>query len=125
MKKGSRLDGCLLVTDLSTVNALTYARDSIKGNIIKHRYYFSVILKSAQSLIINLVFNHYLMFLAFTNLNFFLAIQKMAIRNPEYVSGFICQRRFMDDPAFLYWTPGNELLLLGHSEMLKRYIILV
>ena len=33
----------------------------------------------------------------------------MALASPDVVSGFICQKRPSDNPAFLYWTPGvNE-----------------
>lgn len=33
---------------------------------------------------------------------------EMAKKCPSVVSGFICQKRCADDPAFLYWTPGES-----------------
>ncbi|KAI1719833.1 orotidine 5'-phosphate decarboxylase / HUMPS family domain-containing protein [Ditylenchus destructor] len=34
---------------------------------------------------------------------------RMAKENSRFVSGFICQKRCLDDPSFFYWTPGVNL----------------
>uniref|UniRef100_A0A0N4ZTC9 Uridine 5'-monophosphate synthase n=1 Tax=Parastrongyloides trichosuri TaxID=131310 RepID=A0A0N4ZTC9_PARTI len=35
--------------------------------------------------------------------------KKMALENNDSVSGFITQKRCLEDPMFLYWTPGVNL----------------
>ncbi|CEF62977.1 Uridine 5'-monophosphate synthase [Strongyloides ratti] len=41
--------------------------------------------------------------------NYIEKTKKMAIDNSDSVSGFITQKRCLDDPSFLYWTPGVNL----------------
>ncbi len=45
---------------------------------------------------------------------------KMAVDNPEFVFGFICQRKLVEDPGFLHFTPGVKLAV-GTDSLGQQY----
>ena len=45
---------------------------------------------------------------------------KLAIEYPDFVMGFICQERFLEDDGFIYCTPGVQLTEAG-DDLGQRY----
>lgn len=57
---------------------------------------------------------------ALTNATYQQATVELAQKNPDVVSGFICQQRPLDDPNFVYITPGVKLAA-GKDSLGQQY----
>tara|TARA_Y100000590_G_scaffold78382_1_gene87077 strand:+ start:1173 stop:2546 length:1374 start_codon:yes stop_codon:yes gene_type:complete len=48
-------------------------------------------------------------------------ISKMCLEKPEYITGFVCQKKTMVDHQFLYFTPGVSISTTSKDHMDQNY----